>query len=195
MSLRVLIAGAGLGGLTLAHGLRQAGLNVDLQSMDWSTETTRRTKKDPPEQGGWNIFTTWQSGYPMTSPITSFPLVTTCDQKNWFGWPCDEAIEKLRASFISAGTLDEQKKIAEAIQKRYYEFLPYMNTGQFFAPVAWRNTRSRLDSSAPPPVSTMPLSTMSAASSGGVCSSAILTSSMSAARAVSSPTRASSSSL
>jgi len=123
----------------IAEDLRQAGINVDLQSMDWSTETTRRTKKDPPEQGGWNIFTTWQSGYPMTSPITSFPLVTTCDQKNWFGWPCDDEIEKLRASFITAGTLDEQKKIAEAIQKRYYEFLPFMNTGQFFAPVAWRN--------------------------------------------------------
>ena len=123
----------------IAEDLRQAGINVDLQSMDWSTETTRRTKKDPPEQGGWNIFTTWQSGYPMTSPITSFPLVTTCDQKNWFGWPCDDEIEKLRANFITAGTLDEQKKIAEAIQKRYYEFLPFMNTGQFFAPVAWRN--------------------------------------------------------
>ena len=24
--------------------------------------------------------------------------------------------------------------------QRYYEFLPYANTGQFFAPVAWRNT-------------------------------------------------------
>jgi peptide/nickel transport system substrate-binding protein len=124
----------------IADQLRQAGVNVDLQSMDWSTETTRRTKKDPPAQGGWNIFTTWQSGYPMTSPITSFPLVTSCDQKNWFGWPCDEAIEKLRAQFLTAGTLDEQRKIAEAIQKRYYEFLPYANTGQFFAPVAWRNT-------------------------------------------------------
>jgi peptide/nickel transport system substrate-binding protein len=123
----------------IADQLRQAGVNVDLQSMDWSTLTTRRTKKDPPAQGGWNIFTTWQSGYPMTSPITSFALVTSCDQKNWFGWPCDEQIEKLRASFITAGTLDEQKKIAEAIQKRYYEFLPFADTGQFFAPVAWRN--------------------------------------------------------
>src|SRR5665647_2843161 len=46
------------------------------------------------------------------------------------------------------------------------------------SPVAWRSTRSRLLSRAPPPVSTMPLSTMSAASSGAVCSSATLTASM-----------------
>src|SRR5262249_28661494 len=42
-------------------------------------------------------------------------------------------------------------------------------------PVAPRSSRSRLASSAPPPVITMPLSTMSAASSGGVDSSAIFT--------------------
>src|SRR3974377_1596463 len=43
------------------------------------------------------------------------------------------------------------------------------------SPVACLITRSRLVSSAPPPVSTMPLSTMSAASSGAVWSSATLT--------------------
>ena len=76
----------------------------------------------------------------MSNPITSFPLVTSCDQKNWFGWPCDEAIEKLRKDFIAAPTPEAQKKVAEAIQKRFYEFFPYVNTGQFTAPVAWRNT-------------------------------------------------------
>src|SRR5258708_36964 len=44
-------------------------------------------------------------------------------------------------------------------------------------PVACRRAWSRLLSSAPPPVSTMPLSRMSAASSGAVCSSATLTAS------------------
>jgi peptide/nickel transport system substrate-binding protein len=128
--------------LVIADQLHKAGVNVDVQTMDWSTETSRRAKKDKPGQGspGWNIFTTWWTGIPMSNPITSFPLVTSCDQKNWFGWPCDEAIEKLRKDFIAAPTPEAQKKVAEAIQKRFYEFFPYVNTGQFTAPVAWRNT-------------------------------------------------------
>lgn len=128
--------------LVIADQLRKAGVNVDVQSLDWSTVTTRRTSKDKPGPGssGWNIFTTWWTGIPMASPITSFPLVTSCDQKNWFGWPCDEQIEKLRKDFIAAATQEEQKKVAEALQKRFYEFFPYVNTGQFTAPVAWRNT-------------------------------------------------------
>jgi peptide/nickel transport system substrate-binding protein len=38
--------------------LRQAGFKVDMQSMDWQTLVSRRAKKDPPAQGGWNIFLT-----------------------------------------------------------------------------------------------------------------------------------------
>jgi peptide/nickel transport system substrate-binding protein len=49
-------------------------------------------------------------------------------------------MEKLRAAYIAAGTPAEQKAAAEALQKRYFEFLPYINTGQFLAPVAYRNT-------------------------------------------------------
>ncbi|HSU64272.1 MAG TPA: ABC transporter substrate-binding protein, partial [Burkholderiales bacterium] len=41
-----------------AQLLRQAGFKVDLQAMDWNTLVTRRAKKDPPAQGGWNMFCT-----------------------------------------------------------------------------------------------------------------------------------------
>ncbi|MCK6449344.1 MAG: ABC transporter substrate-binding protein [Alphaproteobacteria bacterium] len=127
--------------VVMAQKLREAGINVDLQAMDWGTLITRRTKQDAPGQGspGWNIFPTWWTGIPMSNPITNAPLVTTCDKKNWFGWPCDEQMEKLRADYVKAGTLAEQKAAAEAMQKRYFETFPYINTGQFTAPVAYRN--------------------------------------------------------
>ena len=32
-------------------GLEKAGFKVDMQSMDWQTLVTRRTKKDPPDKG------------------------------------------------------------------------------------------------------------------------------------------------
>lgn len=41
-----------------AQLLRQAGFKVDLQAMDWNSLVSRRAKKEPPAQGGWNIFCT-----------------------------------------------------------------------------------------------------------------------------------------
>jgi peptide/nickel transport system substrate-binding protein len=124
--------------------LKQIGVNVDAQSMDWSTLTSRRAKMEDPNKQpnvGWHIFPTWWTGYNMSSPLTNQPLVATGDPKSaWFGWPKDEQIEKLRAQFIAAQTREEQMKAILALQKRFYEVFPYINTGQFVTPVAWRKT-------------------------------------------------------
>jgi peptide/nickel transport system substrate-binding protein len=124
--------------------LKEIGVNVDAQSMDWSTLTSRRPKMEDPNKQpnvGWHIFPTWWTGYNMSSPLTNQPLVATGDPKSaWFGWPKDAKIEELRAQFIAAQTKEEQMAAIDALQKRYYEFFPYINTGQFVTPVAWRNT-------------------------------------------------------
>lgn len=124
--------------------LKEIGVNVDAQSMDWSTLTSRRTKMEDPNKEpkvGWHIFPTWWTGIPMSSPITNAPLVASGDPKTaWFGWPKDEEIERLRAAFLEAEGKEAQMKIIEALQKRYYETFPYINTGQFVTPVAWRKT-------------------------------------------------------
>ena len=46
----------------LIQAMREAGLNVDAQSMDWGSVVSRRAKKEPPAQGGWNIFVTTSGG-------------------------------------------------------------------------------------------------------------------------------------
>ena len=70
--------------------LRKAGFNVDMQSMDWQTVVARRAKKEPPSQGGWNIFlTSWVSA-DILNPIGTGFLNASCD-KAMFGWPCDDA--------------------------------------------------------------------------------------------------------
>lgn len=124
--------------------LREIGVNVDAQSMDWSTLTSRRPKTEDPNKQpnvGWHIFPTWWTGYNMSSPLTNQPLVSTGDEKSaWFGWPKDDETEKLRAAFIAASSLPEQQKITTALQKRFYEHFHYINTGQFVTPVAWRNS-------------------------------------------------------
>lgn len=130
--------------LVMVGALQEIGVNVDAQAMDWSTLTSRRALSDDPRTSpktGWNLFPTWWTGVPMSSPLTNAPLVTTGDKKTaWFGWPKDDEIEELRAAFMDATTKEDQMKIVDGIQKRFYEFMPYLNTGQFVTPVAWRNT-------------------------------------------------------
>jgi peptide/nickel transport system substrate-binding protein len=119
--------------------MKKIGMNVDQQVNDWGTLSTRRGNKAAPGPGsqGWNIFTTWSSAVLMQSPVTNFAMQTNCDGSNWFGWPCDEEIEKLRKAYVAAKP-EDRKAIIEALQKRYYETLPFLITGQFQSPVAYR---------------------------------------------------------
>ncbi len=92
---------AALGDVT-ADNLRKIGVNVDIAVSDWGTMVARRAKKDPPGQGGWNLFHTTVGGTNMSSPLANFAINSSCDGKNWFGWPCDAKTEELRADYIRA---------------------------------------------------------------------------------------------
>ncbi len=50
-------------------------MNVDLQAIDWGTQSARRQIKDPPDKnpGAWNIFHTWGGGLAMNSPLSNTP--------------------------------------------------------------------------------------------------------------------------
>ena len=50
--------------------LEQGGFKVDMQSMDWQTLVTRRTKKDPADKGGWNVFHTFSVAADILNPIS-----------------------------------------------------------------------------------------------------------------------------
>ena len=96
----------------LIQAMREAGINVDVQSMDWGSVVSRRAKKEPPAQGGWNIFVTTTGGVGSANPVLHTWIGAACD-KGLFGWPCDAEIEKLRNAFGMASTEDERKKIAK----------------------------------------------------------------------------------
>ena len=129
-------------GIVTAQNLRDAGVNVDLQLIDWGTLSTRQQRKEAPGPGspGWNLYTTAAPGMLFFNPLTNFALATPCDGKNWNGWACDEELEKLRVSFGSAASAAEKKAIAESIQARYYESVPFVNVGQFLWPKLWRKS-------------------------------------------------------
>ncbi len=121
--------------------LKKLGLNAEIQSGDWGTLITRRAVKEPVEKGGWSIFHTWLVGPDMVNPAVNFPIRGT-GEKAWFGWPTDAKIEELREDWFNAQDAAASKKAASAVQERAFEFVPFIPTGQFILPTAFRSNIS-----------------------------------------------------
>ncbi len=127
--------------VTLAM-LRQAGLNVELQALDWGTLITRRASKAPLAEGGWSIFHTWVAAPDLASPAVNAPLRAN-DGKAWFGWPNDPKLEALIDQWFKAPDATAQKALAAQIQtEAYHGDIPYVPTGQFVIPTAYRKSLS-----------------------------------------------------
>jgi peptide/nickel transport system substrate-binding protein len=121
--------------------MEKIGMKVDMQSMDWQTLVARRTKKDPPDKGGWNAMMTSWVAADILNPVSAAFMNASCD-KAPFGWPCDPEIEKLRADFARESDPVKQKAIAEAVQLREAESPTYINVGQWRQPFAMRKSLS-----------------------------------------------------
>jgi len=125
-----------------ADRLKKIGVNVDVQMSDWGTVSARRAKKDPPDQGGWNLFHTSANGAKLASPLVSQSTIMTCDGKNFVGWPCDEKEEALRQEYIRETDPEKQKALVEAMHRRLWEVVPYVPLGQLKQPFLWRKNVS-----------------------------------------------------
>jgi peptide/nickel transport system substrate-binding protein len=109
------------------------GGNVDLQAVDWSTLVARRAKKDPPAQGGWNIFSTNWIAADIMTPALNLGIVGRGEQ-GWFGWYTSEQMEKLRADWVRATDSAARKRIAEDIQRLAFDDVPFVPWGQYVQP-------------------------------------------------------------
>jgi peptide/nickel transport system substrate-binding protein len=125
--------------LVTAQLMRQIGMNVEVQAMDWSTLATRRAKQDPPAQGGWNAFHTAWSATDLFTPLNNIGVSGDCGDKAWFGWPCDRELERLRSEWAHTTDPARRKALADAVQQRAYEVVAYIPTGQWFLARAVRN--------------------------------------------------------
>jgi peptide/nickel transport system substrate-binding protein len=122
--------------------LRQIGMNVEVQAMDWSTLTSRRAIKEPLDKGGWNIFHTYATGADAASPVSNIGISGGCVERAWFGWPCDEKIEELRNAFALETDPKKRHEIVEELQRQIYKTVPNILYGQFFQPVAYSDKLS-----------------------------------------------------
>lgn len=117
--------------------LRKAGFTVEAKMIDLATMFSWRTKKDPANAGGWHVFATGWGGVDLMDPATNVFMTGACD-KGWFGWACDEEMQKLRTAFFASRTDDERKAIAVKMQARAQDVVPYVNGGQMLQFAAWR---------------------------------------------------------
>ncbi len=129
--------------LVMAALLRQAGFTVDMQSMDWQTEISRRAKMEPVDQGGWNIFMTGFFAVDMMNPITMAPL-TGNGAKGWFGWGTSEKIEQLKSDFVAEMDPAKKKQIALALQEDALSRGLFVPLGEYVPYTAMRKNVSGL---------------------------------------------------
>jgi peptide/nickel transport system substrate-binding protein len=127
-------------GIVAANALKQAGFNVDLQSMDWQTVVGRYASAEPPSKGGWNALVTLLGVPDMMSPILNNQLSGKGRKGAPSGWPDDPKIEEMRAAYAKAMDPAEQKQIATSIQRHAYEQVMYVPLGQFLRLTAWNDT-------------------------------------------------------
>ncbi|MFT8244079.1 ABC transporter substrate-binding protein [Roseomonas sp. BN140053] len=117
--------------------LREVGLNLDEQAMDWGSVVQRLPKRDPVEAGGWSLFHTFWSGIDQINPaVHSYLRGRGTASAN--GWPTSERLEELRDQWLAAPDIAEQKAIAAQIQQQAFQDVPYIPVGQMLASTVHR---------------------------------------------------------
>ena len=121
--------------------LKRLGMNVDYQTMDWGTMTSRRASMKPPSEGGWHIFHTWAGGVGSSSPAT-YPHIYCTGKTSWFGWPSDELVQKDIAAWYNASDLAAEKAAAATLNAALVAEVPFIPTGFFLNYQATRTSLS-----------------------------------------------------
>ncbi len=130
-------------GSVVAQSLREAGMQVDDQAMDWPTVQTRRVSKEPLDKGGWSMF-------PSLVAVTEYRdlLLTGFMRGNgkdgWFGWPSDARMEELYEAWIGSADAAEQTRLERDYEVQGLTSLPFIPLGRFRQTAAWRENLTGL---------------------------------------------------
>jgi peptide/nickel transport system substrate-binding protein len=126
-------------GLLYQQWLKAAGVNVELVTSDWGGVVARRANRNPPDQGGWNIFFTSASGSAYSNPVSLAGHAST-GANAWFGWPTDTRNEELRDAWAGAATPEQRMAVARQMQENAWNYVPHVHYGQWVAPSAMRTS-------------------------------------------------------
>jgi peptide/nickel transport system substrate-binding protein len=118
--------------------LQRLGLNVELATAEWGTVIKRLSVREPVEQGGWSVFNTASTSIDMVNPATTVFLRGGGVAGSTAGWATDEKIEALRAAWFTVSDDAQRRDLADQIQQRAFETVPYIPTGQYVIRRAFR---------------------------------------------------------
>src|SRR5215831_17444504 len=118
--------------------LRRAGMNIDLQEMENGVRSRRLLNQASPDKGGWSAyFGLIDRSTPNTNPFGN-NLIRANGLAAGFGWPTSERIETLRAAWLDAASLDEQRRICTELQLQLWQDVPYIPMGEYWQYTAFR---------------------------------------------------------
>ena len=123
-----------------ADTLRRLGMKVKVRNVSWKQLTERRANRG--KRNGWHLFPTGFDGLSAASPLTNIGIRTGADA--WFGWPSDDAVPGLIEAYAQANDPEAERAALTELHERLFQVIPYINFGQWSAPVAYRKTVSGL---------------------------------------------------
>jgi peptide/nickel transport system substrate-binding protein len=109
---------------------QELGLNVDYQTMDWGTLSTRARSTDPSVRAGWSCYCVGWAGLWPAVPGSNIPLG---------GVKPNPKMEALRTAWFDAPDLPAQEKLAAEMQVTGLQEPPFLPLGQYFIPYAYRS--------------------------------------------------------
>jgi len=117
--------------------LRRAGMNVDFVAMDFGNWLQRRNQREPPEQGGWNVLTTFLPGLELRDPSGHLALRGN-GAAAWSGWPTSPRIEALRDRWFETADATARAAMGVEFQRAAFEDVPFVPAGRWKQPTAYR---------------------------------------------------------
>ena len=124
-------------GRVTADLMRRLGVNIELVESDWATTIARRSNRNPPGQGGWNLHNTNFPAAAIANPAVS-PIIRGHGERAWFGWPTDPVSEAAVERWIAAPDASTQAEAMAALQAAAWDSVPFAPTGLFRLRTAFR---------------------------------------------------------
>jgi peptide/nickel transport system substrate-binding protein len=124
-------------GLVTADLLQRAGLNVELQTVDWGTMMQRRLSRARSNAGGWSIYHSTFPCIGLANPVLNTPMRGEGD-KGWPGWYSSDEVEKLTADWLAADTDANRHRLVEQLDQVMLRDVPTLPLGIFYPATAYR---------------------------------------------------------